>query len=41
MFCHFDEYELGVYPMKKEDVVEIDNLSELAELDKDYQVYLD
>lgn len=41
MFCHFDEYKLGVYPMEKEDIVEIDNLSELAELDKYYQVYLD
>lgn len=41
MFCHFDEYELGVYPMKKEDIVEIDDLGELAELDKHYQVYVD
>lgn len=41
MFCHFDEYKLGVYQMEKEDIVEIDNLSELAELDKYYQVYLD
>lgn len=41
MFCHFDEYELGIYPMEKNDIVEIDNLSELAELDKSYQVYID
>lgn len=41
MFCHFDEYELGIYPMEKDDIVEIDNLSELAELDKSYQVYID
>lgn len=41
MFCHFDEYKLGVYQMEKEDIVEIDNLSELAEIDKYYQVYLD
>lgn len=39
MFCYFDKYELGIYPMKKEDVVEIDNFNELLKLDKSYKIY--
>ena len=41
MFCHADEYELGIYPMEKTDIVEIDNLEELLELDPSYQSILD
>ena len=41
MFCHPDEYELGIYPMEKTDIVEIDNLEELLELDPSYQSILD
>ena len=40
MFCHFDEYELGIREMKKGDIIEIDNLSELAEIDSSYAEYL-
>lgn len=40
MFCYPREYKLGVYPMSKGDVVEIDNLKELADLDEGYRRYL-
>ena len=40
MFCYPEEYELGIYPMEKTDIVEIDNLEELLELDSSYQVVL-
>ncbi len=36
LFCHKDEYKLGIYEMNKDDVVEIDSLSELKEIDKSY-----
>ena len=26
MFCHSDEYEMGIYPMQEGDIVEIDSL---------------
>ena len=39
MFCHSNEYELGVRPMQTGDVVEIDSLQELASLDKKYEKY--
>lgn len=41
MFCYPQEYELGIFEMKREDIIEIDSLDELAKLDKSYQVYLD
>ena len=41
MFCYPKEYQLGVYPMKKEDIVEIDNLEELAAIDGSYRKYLE
>lgn len=41
MFCYPEEYELGIWPMNKQDVVEVDSLYELAELDKNYLVYLE
>lgn len=40
MFCYPGEYRLGVYPMEPGDVVEIDNLQELAALDASYAHYL-
>ncbi len=40
MFCHFDEYELGIFKMEREDVREIDNIKELAEMDESYASYL-
>lgn len=27
MFCYPEEYRLGIYPMKKDDIIEIDNLA--------------
>lgn len=41
MFCYPEEYHLGIYPMKKDDIIEIDNLSELAALDASYQQYME
>lgn len=40
MLCHADEYELGIRPMDKGDIIEIDNLSELAAIDESYKIYL-
>lgn len=37
LFCYPDEYQLGIYPMKRGDIVEVDNLEELIELDQSYQ----
>ncbi|WP_177976315.1 NTP transferase domain-containing protein [uncultured Eubacterium sp.] len=37
MFCHADEYELGIHPMNANDVIEIDNLEELIALDGSYK----
>lgn len=37
MFCHADEYELGIRPMNADDVIEIDNLEELIVLDGSYK----
>jgi cholinephosphate cytidylyltransferase/choline kinase len=39
MFCHFEVFELGIYPMKKEDIIEIDSFSELVNIDKSYLDY--
>lgn len=40
MFHYFDDYRLGVREMNKEDIIEIDSLTELAEIDEKYKVYL-
>lgn len=37
MFCFPNEYKLGVYPMNKEDIVEVDNFDELVALDPSYK----
>ena len=37
MFCHAEEYKLGIGPMKSSDVIEIDNLDELIALDPSYK----
>lgn len=37
MFCHSEDYQLGIWPMSAEDVIEVDTLFELATLDKCYQ----
>lgn len=36
MFLYQREYRLGIYPMSQGDIVEVDNLYELAALDKSY-----
>lgn len=36
MFCHSEDYQLGIWPMSAGDVIEVDNLSELAALDRRY-----
>ncbi len=40
MFCHPDKFQLGIREMKKEDVVEVDNLEELIDIDSSYASYL-
>ena len=39
LFCHPEEYQLGIFPMKKSDIIEIDSLEELALADDTYQIY--
>ncbi len=36
LFCHPEEYRLGIRPMKREDVIEIDSLDELIAMDDSY-----
>lgn len=40
MFCHPEEYCLGIREMQQGDIVEIDSLEELAAMDASYQKYL-
>ena len=37
MFCHFDEYRLGIRPMRESDCLEIDSLEELKAADPSYR----
>lgn len=39
MFYHKDEYELGIRPMNKNDVIEIDDIDELIAIDPSYKNY--
>lgn len=36
LFCHPEDYRLGIRPMRREDVVEIDSLDELIAMDAGY-----
>lgn len=36
LFCYPREYQLGIMPMKQEDIVEIDSLEELIQIDGSY-----
>ena len=36
MFCHFDEYTLGIKEMQYDDIIEIDDFDELVAIDKSY-----
>lgn len=37
LFCYPDEYDLGIFEMKHEDMVEIDTLEELQKIDSSYK----
>jgi len=37
MFCHPEEFKLGVYKMEKEDIIELDSIDELKEIDSSYR----
>ena len=37
MFCHPREYALGIRPMRREDLLEVDNLEELIAVDPQYK----
>lgn len=41
MFCYPEEYQLGIRPMNKDDIIEVDNLSELIALDASYKKYME
>ncbi len=41
LFCHPEDYRLGIQEMNWEDIKEVDTLEELAALDQSYQKYLD
>lgn len=41
LFCYPQEYCLGIYPMDRECVIEIDTIEELAIVDKSYLKYVD
>lgn len=41
MFCYPNEYRLGIRPMDKGDVIEVDNLDELIALDGSYEKYVE
>lgn len=41
MFCHADEYKLGITQMERGDVIEVDNISELVTMDSFYKKYLE
>lgn len=40
LFCYPSEYKLGIRKMNANDIVEIDNLDELAQLDSKYREYI-
>ncbi len=40
LFCHPEDYRLGIREMGPSDIVEVDSLQELALLDPSYEIYL-
>lgn len=40
MFCYPEKYQLGIFKMNREDIIEIDNVDDLAALDSSYEKYL-
>ena len=41
LFCHPNKFNLGIFPMNKNDIIEIDNLSELVAIDPSYKKYME
>lgn len=41
MFCYPEEYKLAVWPMKADDIIEVDDMDELIALDKHYETYME
>ena len=41
IFCYPEEYQLGIRPMNKDDIIEVDNRSELIALDASYKKYVE
>lgn len=39
LFCYPEQYQLGIYEMEARDVVEIDDMKELAAMDKSYKIF--
>lgn len=40
MFCYPEQFKLGIYEMQSSDVLELDNIQQLAQVDSSYQKYL-
>lgn len=40
LFCYPEEYRLGIYQMERGDVLEIDDIEELAAVDKSYEKFV-
>ena len=40
LFCHPEDYHLGIQEMNRKDVIEIDSIYELAQLDNYYKKYI-
>lgn len=40
MFCHFDDFRLGIKEMMDGDVTEVDSIAELVLVDKSYEKYI-
>ena len=40
LFCYPDDYQLVIYEMKENDMLEIDSIEELVTIDKNYKEYM-
>lgn len=40
MFCHFEDFKLGIQKMNAQDIIEIDSLEQLASIDSSYGKYI-
>lgn len=36
MFCHREDFDLRIYPIEKNDIIEIDSFEELINIDSSY-----